>query len=111
MPLDGTDFAPSSPFTGPALEMLRIGRRLIETHGLARGKIQDLNGRFCTVGGITRQTRLCDPAITVALEYLARAIPADLLAMAAWNDAPDRSTADVLAAYDRAIDLAIADLA
>jgi hypothetical protein len=47
-----------------------------------------------------------------ALVYLSRAIPADLTAIAAiaaWSDAPERTQADVLAAYDKAIELAVAD--
>lgn len=95
--------------TSPAIEMLREGRALIETHGLARGRIEDNEGRLCAVGGITRQDRAFTPAMKQAIDYLANAITAEPEAIAAWNDAPDRTQADVIAAYDRAIDLAVAD--
>lgn len=100
----------SLPISSPAIEMLRVARALIETRGLARGRIEDHEGRLCTVGAITRQSRICAPAMNQALDYLAKAIPADPLAISAWNDVPGRTPADVIAAYDRAIDLALADL-
>jgi hypothetical protein len=99
----------SLPITSPAIETLRKGRVLIETHGLARGHFQDHEGKLCTVGAVTRQGRIDHLWIDEALEYLARAISADLEAIAAWNDAPGRTQADVLAAFDKAIELAIAD--
>jgi hypothetical protein len=92
----------------PVIEALRIGRDLIETHGLARGTIENY-GKYCTIGAITRQSRFVQPWLNEALDYLAKAIPSDLCAIPAWNDAPDRTSADVIAAYDRAIDLATAD--
>lgn len=100
MPFDGL------PITSPVIETLRLGRALIIERGLARGAVEDPDGRVCTVGGITRQNRA---RINQALDYLAKAIPADLFAIGAWNDAPDRTQADVIAAYDRAIDAAVAD--
>ncbi len=103
MPFDAT------PATSPVIERLRAGRDLIDERGLARGKIEDDQGRLCIVGGITRQSRIDEEDMTLALAYLAKAIPADLLAIAAWSDSAGRTKADVIAIYDRAIDLAIAD--
>jgi hypothetical protein len=100
----------SLPITSPVINMLRVGRALIETHGLAKGFIEDDQGRFCTVGGVSRQSRRPMLGMYEALEYLARAIgvvPIDHIGK--WNDAPERTQADVLAAYDKAIELAVAD--
>jgi hypothetical protein len=99
----------SLSITSPAIEALRKGRALIEERGLARAILEDYNGRFCAVGAITRQSRTLELGMAEALDYLAKAIPADLCAIAAWNDDPDRTIADVIAAYDRAINLAIED--
>lgn len=102
------------PITSPVIEMLRVGRALIETRGLARGVHQDRDGRVCAVGGITRQKHKeadqdrLSHTIGAALRYLAMALPVNIGGIAAWND--DHTAADVLAVYDRAIDLATADL-
>src|SRR4051812_2553188 len=98
MPLD------SLSITSPAIEALRYGRALIASHGLARGTLLDKDGKFCTVGALTRGRYY-----PLALDYLSRAIPADLCEIARWNDAPGRTDADVLAVYDRAIDIAISE--
>lgn len=99
----------SAPVTSPVIEKLRRGRDTIKTRGLARGSIDDCLGRVCAVGAITRQSFFDCPENKLALGYLARAIPVNFGMIAVWNDMPGRTEDEVITAYDRAIDLAIAD--
>src|SRR5258708_16941491 len=95
----------SLPISTPAIDLLCRGRTLIIERGLARGRIEDY-GKLCAVGGITRQSMISDDTVTIALDYLARAIPAELIAISAWNDAADRTVHDVVATYYSAIHFA-----
>lgn len=100
----------SLPITSPVIEKLRLGRALIEARGLCRGIPKDPNGPLCAIWGITKSSYVNgDGTMDQAINYLAKAIPDNRLAIATWNDLPDTTKDDVIAAYDRAIDLAVAD--
>jgi hypothetical protein len=94
---------------------LREARALIERgwtqEAFARGKSGRVvvpNGRaavcFCAVGAIKRYDHWCYDLVA---KPLATAIGVKgVTGIYDWNDAPERTQADVLAAFDRAIELA-----
>jgi hypothetical protein len=98
----------SLPVTSPTIETLRLGRILIE-RGWAQKRMQDNNGRVCLVGSITRQPAVDPWTVAPAIEYLRQALPEYLGNITAWNDNPTRSIDEIIAVYDRAIDLAVGD--
>lgn len=123
MPFDGTTI------NNPIVDMLRAGRAKVE-RGWGQGNTY-LKGNVCAIGGIAC---VADPKIEqrgffvpndfavsdhyfTALDVLNRALtPRWALTprtsprgIPIWNDDPDRTQADVLALYDRAIELAITE--
>ena len=65
--------------------------------------------RFCAIGAIRRVADIPDGNNGIGLLFRAGGLTA--LDLAAWNDAPERTQADVLALYDAAIALARAEAA
>lgn len=110
MPFDST------PITNPVIERLRLGRARVAEAWCQKYFSSDGHA-VCAAGGITRtiaparvtQLAIVDPEYDNALGFLAAALGVPVYRIAAWNDAPERTQADVLALYDKAIDLAIAD--
>jgi hypothetical protein len=101
---------PFDSLSSPAITVLQTGRALIERHGLAKGKAEDIEGRLCAVGGITHQSRYLEPGMNEALHYLAKAIGVLPERIPIWNDAEERTQRDVLSVYDKAIELASSEL-
>ena len=90
-------------------EVLRAARKLIERpENWVKGYFIDhIPGcrRFCATGAIRQVSNWSyTQADTDARDYLARA--ADTEYIVAWNDQPNRTHVEVLAAFDAAIALA-----
>jgi hypothetical protein len=93
------------------VEVLRAARAKIEQgwtqHAFARNGIEPVPSRsvtatcWCAIGAITAANGSSSSSSEVFLE---RAVGTD--DVPAWNDAPGRTQAEVLAAFDRAIALA-----
>lgn len=103
----------NSPVTNPVIEALRAGRARVE-RGWCQGVLYH-EGAVCALGGISRAT---DPALMKydtasfqAADLLTRALDGSagdgVWTVSVWNDAPERTQSDVLALYDRAIELAV----
>jgi hypothetical protein len=105
-------------------DVLRDAAELLRTKGWTQGKfaraddgervevMADDAACFCTLGAVYRITdRLPGICEERAVDALARAVGgcADVTAaahVAVWNDAPGRTLPEVLAAFERAADLA-----
>lgn len=91
--------------TSPVIEVLREGRARIE-----RGWCQHVgytDGRRCVM---TAMVGTDTPTVKSACTALYKAGGfKDNADAVTWNDAPDRTQADVLALYDKAIDIAVAE--
>lgn len=89
-----------------AVDILRSARALIERQWCqGNDKASAANHAYghCVVSALAYS----DPWYQVARDALQTAIGADSwLHVVAWNDAPERTKEDVLAAYDRAISAA-----
>jgi hypothetical protein len=99
-----------------AAATLRAAAQLIRERGWGQGDYVNASGCFCSVGAIRAACGIQDFAgqsktapsstkpVREALGWLSRSVGRVL--MAGWNDAPDRTVDDVLAAFDRAATLA-----
>jgi hypothetical protein len=88
----------------PIVNALKIGR-----DSVAKGWCQrfaDDGGGVCAYWAIAQQFESRADAQPAA-SYLRRVIGPDIID---WNDQPDRTQADVVAAYDSAIALAVSEL-
>ena len=92
------------------VELLKEGRRRIIEEGWWQCTGPDRKAGYCTLLAITHQGThndfLCGK-FDRALSYLKRSTGAAFLPD--WNDAPERTLVEVIAGYDRAIELARAD--
>lgn len=95
-------------------EKLREARKLIE-QGWTKGwfvEQHEADGPICyCVYGALNQVVVGDAEADTtetdaAAKLLGRAVGQTFLSLATWNDAPERTQAEVLAAFDRAIELA-----
>lgn len=104
MPFDGT------PITNPVIDDLREGRRLVVV-GWCQNALRDEFGRVCALGGAFRSNAPRDnDRFHAATRFLCAALGASRNGeVQRWNDDHDRTQADVLALYDRAIEIAIAE--
>lgn len=95
--------------------LLRRGRERIAKGWCQRELAVDTNGRlvfpdspsacrWCAIGGLVDSVAANDGLENAAVDALSRAIGG--LRVSEWQDRPERTQADVLAAYDRAIALA-----
>lgn len=91
-------------------EILRAGKANIEKHGWGQGIGEVLFGRpnkCCALTAISIQKTGCMEQINecVAAVRLFRGVNGfgTSTSVAQWNDAPERTLSDVLAAYDKAI--------
>lgn len=92
-----------------ASAVLRAARKLIETRERwAHGPAELNGGRHCSVTAICFQGRLTEDE---SWRLLRRAISGTDYdpTISVWNDAPERTHEEVLAAFDRAIELAEAE--
>jgi hypothetical protein len=88
-------------------EKLREARALIE-RGWCQGHTRS-NGSFCAWGAL-REAAFLSPVYWNATETFQRAVPpTQRIGIADWNDAPERTQAEVLAAFGKAIELAESD--
>lgn len=83
-------------------EILRAGKARIETLGWSQNTDEACSGtKCCTITAIVQNNDLTSEerqrACAVLMKVLGREDIAD------WNDAPERTLEDVLAAYDKAI--------
>lgn len=103
----------NSPVTSPVIEALREGRARVE-RGWCQAVLHAPGGASCALGA------LCKPAPGQDTMEPTRAHGWGAIAcleaalgvqysfdVAGWNDSPERTQADVLALYDRAIELAV----
>lgn len=102
MPFDGQSFD-----TDSVLRLLIVGRERVQ-RGWCQGAYR-IGESVCLVEGVR------DPAFEpkywhIAYDYLKRALPAPWWTRSGYNDAEGRTQAEVIAVYDRAIDLRRADL-
>ena len=74
------------------------------SYGLPCGFYADCADQFCMSGALERVCSGDRHRASVAGNYLRDAISAS--SFVNWNDAPERTHADVMAAFDRAIELA-----
>jgi hypothetical protein len=85
--------------TNPVADVLRRARALIDTpEKWCQGQCE-LGEAKCALGAILG----ADPNYAAAALALNRVVAPNI---PAWNDAPERTHADVMAAFDRAITLA-----
>lgn len=100
-----------------AVETLRKARALLTPEGAwgqkfmavdSMGLAVDLDGPaavcWCSLGALERAARA--QYVAKAREWLLEAIGGGVRSLAGWNDRPERTHAEVLAAFDRAIELA-----
>lgn len=103
-----------------AVEILHEAREILVEKGWtqgcvardARGKICDVGSRaavcFCAMGAISKVAAFDDPLRPAkqAIIALRRAIglTRSLQGVGAWNDAPERTKEEVIAAFDKAIE-------
>jgi len=100
VPLD--DFS----YETPALKRLQIARDRVAAGWVQHTGLQSRNGRthYCASMAVLYQGH--NAGLEEAIESLCRAIGVTALNhVPTWNDAPDRTQAEVVAAYDRAIGL------
>ena len=83
-------------FYSPVVDLLRDGRRLYEQRGVCRPPRAGL-GEVCMLTSMPCNA----PYFDTACELLINVIGDSFIAH--WNDAPNRTKAEVLAAFDRAI--------
>lgn len=119
MPLDSAN---SDGAKDEVLAVLYAARgRVARLNGWCQRSIEDNDGRVCVVGALARRWHsgvlvAREPMYRPAVEYLALALGLDPSradsgdVLVCWNDAPERTQADVVALYDRAIELREADL-
>src|ERR1700694_2298487 len=93
----------SAPITSPVIDRLRWGRARVE-RGWCQGSYSD-GDRVCALGGVRGDDQYDN---SPAAQYLKKAL-GGTTAVCSWNDAFNRTQADVLALYDKAIELAVAD--
>jgi hypothetical protein len=80
-------------------EILRAGKKRIETEGWAQGDEAVIFQRK----GCRAATAIDGPGCIDAIDFFARInVPADM-GVGNWNDAPELTVEDVYAAYDKAI--------
>lgn len=87
---------------GPITQCLIDGRKRLVKHGWCQESFIDYNGRFCALGAIFNTP--CSPA----RRFLELALPNRHLHanVPSYNDLPSTTGKDILALYDRAIELA-----
>ena len=83
----------------PVVDLLRDGRRLYEQRGVCHPP-NAREGEVCMLTSMSG----CSPAFDTACDILSGVI--GCLCIPAWQDAPNRTKAEVLAAFDKAILLA-----
>jgi hypothetical protein len=86
----------------PTVEMLLKARGLIEENwckGPSHGPA------VCAVEALWKIAK----GSSFAVDWLQKALPAPWVSVIPYNDHPDTTKADILALYDRAIDLALED--
>jgi len=93
------------------VELLRYGRARIEREGLLKGRDASLYsgiiGKGCCVQtSFNGSTNGTGDIFTPVYTLFRRAMDAPGMSIIDWNDAPERTKEDVLAAFDRAIALA-----
>lgn len=92
----------SLPVTNLAIDGLREGRARIE-RGWCQGQAHDpYANAYCLIGSISRPR-------SEVVQYLIRAAGIRAWSLVMWNDTPGRTQAEVLALYDRATELALAE--
>lgn len=97
----------SLPVTNPAIEALREGRARIE-RGWCQHHLNDpATGAVCVIGAI-HLLRSANNIKSAALGFICHARDG-AAHIVEWNDTPSRTQADVIALYDRAIELAVAE--
>jgi hypothetical protein len=95
------------------IETLSRARDLILKHGWVKGYDGNTERGFCLIGAVVRSIK-CDHGTDIANTYLYRQIRALLqdaidrpeASVSVWNDQPQRTLGEVLAAIDHAIALA-----
>lgn len=85
---------------------LLAAREVLAVRGLAKHALQDDEGRVCSIQAF-RVEGVRSPG--VAQEWLRRVI--DRWSIAGWNNAPERTQAEVLAAFSDAASLALSEAA
>lgn len=90
----------------PTVSALLRARVLIETNW-CKGFGHD--GQVCAVEAVWKATESDAPIRQrgVSLRHLLHALPPDSISVMSYNDAKTTTKADILALYDRAIDLAL----
>lgn len=98
----------SAPITSLVIEALREGRARVE-----RGWCQEIlaeGNTVCALGGVSlalrSRGRPCRYYQATRFLCMALGVKYETDVMS-WNDAPERTQADVLALYDKAIELAV----
>jgi len=98
-----------APVTVPDTKPLNdVQRHLIEARKLIeRGWCQgddEFRGSYCMMGAITRVAPNCSAVF--AADNVLRKVIGEFSSVADWNDSPSRTKAEVLAAFDRAVEIA-----
>lgn len=97
----------SLPVTSPVIEALREGRARVE-RGWCQHTSMNAAGAVCALGALGDQYG--NLRVPDAGDMLCATAGAQCYAdIGNWNDAPERTQADVIALYDKAIDLAVAE--
>lgn len=86
----------------PVTEVLIRARAAIEERGWCRGSFEDGNGAMCAIGALNRAAPGISPVRRAALGRLKMVVGVNSLSM--WNDHIAKTKAEVLAAFDHAID-------
>lgn len=93
-------------FVGPVTKELMDGRIRVEL-GWCQGRFVDERGFVCALGALGRRAESTRMFATEL--YLKKALPVANCVVVEYNDEPGRTKADILALYDRAIELAKRD--
>lgn len=105
MPFDSAGF----PSPSPVADILRKARQLIADGWCQRDSVAyDARSKtfsYCALGAISAAGNL-RTARNLAFVYLTSAISPQAVAIPHWNDHPRRTQEEVLAAFDKAIELA-----
>lgn len=93
----------------PIIQRLRLGKARIEK-GWCQDEYQKLGG-YCTLGAIGYcDAGYIDRVGKKAAHHLQAALPPNEVFVWAYNDTPGRAQSDIIALFDRAIALRMAEL-